>query len=71
MVDELEVIKKENKKLQYNKKELMDENRELDPELLWRLMNHSFHTVKAHRGRPPCKEIWVFEIVDTGYQPAW
>ena len=29
LVDELEVTKKENRKLQYNKKELMDENREL------------------------------------------
>ena len=28
------------------------------------------HKVKAHRGHPPCKEVWVFGIVDTGHQPA-
>ena len=28
------------------------------------------HKVKAHRGHPPRKEVWVFGIVDTGHQPA-
>ena len=28
------------------------------------------HKVKAHRGHPPRKEIWVFGIVDTSHQPA-
>ena len=29
-----------------------------------------FHKVKAHRGHPLRKEVWVFGIVDTGHQPA-
>ena len=28
------------------------------------------HRVKAHRGRPPTQEVWVFGIVDTSYKPA-
>ena len=28
------------------------------------------HKVKAHRGRPPTQEVWVFGIVDTSYKPA-
>ena len=28
------------------------------------------HKVKAHRGHPPRKEVWVFGIVDTSHQPA-
>ena len=28
------------------------------------------HKVKAHRGHPPRREVWVFGIVDTSHQPA-
>lgn len=28
------------------------------------------HKVKAHRGHPPRKEVWVFGIVDTTHEPA-
>ena len=28
------------------------------------------HQVKAHRGRPPTHEVWVFGTVDTSYKPA-
>ena len=28
------------------------------------------HRVKAHRGRAPRKQVWVFGIVDTSYKPS-